>query len=437
MKILKALWAGALSIGLLASCGGGGGSGTPASIERGKFIDSPVEGLTYKTSTQSGVTTADGGFDFASGEQVRFSLGAINLPTAKASVIVTPLSMAPDNKLDSYEATNIAYFLQALDEDGDPTNGIKIPAALEKLATEPVNFSTEPTNFVALPQVKALVDEAAKLRLPSVPATTTDSATAHLSSTLRGLLDDRMMLLGTMGCSKPYPLGQRQQLSTALWAGLNVEPKEGWFYNGTYNARSTSPQGALIPYKPVEGSLEMQMARLSGDWEDSFSAAQDRWYQHVDNKKVIVRIAARKNPQETASYPGYVGTAIYLHYIASDQTYLEVELDSGDAAKAYFSFTGNNPLTYYNAVPKDSPIPKMHWGGTTPEGRQLGSYSCLVAPGGAVLLWRRPSVRSDLFFSPHSQSNEEGTQVPVYEPGKGYAGAAGIRSGIKKLNIVR
>jgi hypothetical protein len=437
MKIFKALWVSALSVGLLASCGGGGGSGLSSLSERGQLIDSPVEGLSYKTLSQSGVTSADGGFDFVKGEQVTFSFGAITFPMAKASVIVTPVNMAPGNNPDSNEAANIAYLLQALDEDGVPTNGIKIPSALEKLATESVNFSLDPASFVALPQVKALAEEVAKLRVPSVPATTTDSATAHLSSTLRGLLDNRMMVLGTLGCGKPNPLGQRQQMSTALWASLNVEPKDGWFYDGTYNARTTHPQGALIPYKPVEGSLEMQMARISSDWDDNYSAAQDRWYQHVENKKVLIRIAARKNPQETASFPAYVGAAIYLHYIATDQTYVEIELDAGDASTAYFSFNGINPATYYKAVPEDSPLQKMHWGGTTPEGRQLGGYSCLVAPGGAVLLWRRPSGRSDLFFSPDSQANAEGKQIPVYESGKGYAGGAGIRSGVRKLNIVR
>lgn len=438
MRFFKTFWTGFVWASLLTACGGGGGGGTSALLtERGQLIDSPVEGLSYKTLTQTGLTAADGGFDFVKGEQVTFSLGAINFPITKASIIVTPVNMSPTGNADSSEATNIAYLLQALDEDGDPSNGIKIPTGLDKLATTAVNFSLSPSSFVALEQVVNLVGEAAKLRKPGVPTTTTDTATAHLSSTLRGLLDNRMLVLGTLGCARPNPLGQRQQLSTALWASLSVEPKDGWFYNGTYSARITNPRGALIPYKPVPGSLEMQTARLSGDWDDTYSADQDLWYQHMENKQVLVRIAARKNPQETSSYPAYVGAAIYLHYVATDQTFLEVELDAGDATTAYFSFTGINPATYYKEVPEDSPIAKMHGGGTTPEGRQLGAYSCLISPGGAVLLWRRPSGRSDLFFSPDSRANTQGTQMPVYEAGRGYAGAAGLRSGVKKLSIVR
>ena len=273
MRIFWTFLVGFIGISLLTACGGGGGSGTSALLaERGQLIDSPVEGLAYKTLTQSGVTAADGGFDFVKGEQVTFSLGAIQFPIAKASIIVTPVNMAPGSNADSSEATNIAYLLQALDEDGDPSNGIKIPTGLDKLATTAVNFSLSPASFILLDQVVSLVEEAAKLRKPGVPATTTDSATAHLSSTLRGLLDTRMMVLGNLGCAKPNPMGQRQQMSTALWASLSVEPKDGWFYNGTYSARITNPRGALIPYKPVPGSLEMQTARLSGDWDDAYSA---------------------------------------------------------------------------------------------------------------------------------------------------------------------
>jgi hypothetical protein len=54
-----------------------------------------------------------------------------------------------------------------------------------------------------------------------------------------------------------------------------------------------------------------------------------------------------------------------------------------------------------------------------------------------VLLWRRPTGRTDLFFSPDSKSNLQGDQIPVYESGKGYAGSVGLRAGVKTLNIVR
>lgn len=425
-----------LFIWVLAACGGGGGSAVEPAL-RGQFIDSPVAGLAYATATKSGTTEGDGSFEYAKGEQVTFSLGSIVFPKVKASLIVTPLSMAPGNLVDSDEAQNIAYLLQALDDDGVPANGINIPSSLIPLATQAVNFSMDPSLFTALPQVVSLVAEAAKLRTPGTTPTTLESASAHLSSSLSGMLDNRMITLGVQGCSRPRATDQYQQLSTALWSSVYVEPNNNWFYQGSYASRVTSPMGALLRYEPLPGSLEMRAARVSGEWDDSYSEAHDHWYRHQDNPSVVVRIAAKKGAQETANYPAYMGAAIYLHYIASDESFLEVELDSGYTPTAYFSFVGPNAATFFKANADGAPIAKMHWGGTTPEGRQLGAYNCLLSPGSSVLLWRRPTGRTDLFFSPDSRSNTQGYQMPVYESGKGYAGSVGIRAGIRKLNIVR
>ena len=425
----------AMSCLALASCGGG--PGADASVLRGQFIDSPVSGLAYVTASQSGLTAADGSFDYAKGEQVTFSMGAIVFPTVKASLIVTPLTMAASSNIDANEAQNIAYLLQALDEDGIPANGIHIPASILPLATTPVDFSMDPGLFIALPQVSLLVAAAAKLRLPGTAATTLEGASAHMSSSLTGLLDSRLITLGLNGCARAKATDPVQQLSTALWASLYAQPANNWFYGASFSGRLTQPMGALLRYKPELGSLEMLSARMSSDWDGTYSPTQDHWYQHQENKNVVIRVAAKKGAQETVNYPAYMGVAIYLHYIASDESYLEVELEPGDASAAYFSFLGPHAATLYKANAEGAPIAKMHWGGTTPEGRQLGAYNCLLSPGSSILLWRRPTGRTDLFFSPDSQSNAQGIQVPVYVSGKGYAGSAGLRTGVKRLNIVR
>lgn len=437
MKRLATSGIASLFFALLSACGGGGGAAGVAAALRGQFIDSPVAGLSYVTATQSGVTSSDGSFDYAKGEQVTFSLGAIVFPKVKASLIVTPVNMAPGNNMDADEAQNIAYLLQVLDDDGDPSNGISIPTSLATLATQAVDFSIDPTLFIALPQVVSLAAEAAKLRKPGTAPTTLESASTHLSTSLSGMLDNRMITMGIQGCTKPRATDQYQQLSTALWASVYVQPNNNWFYAGTYASRVTNPMGALQRYTPEPGSLEMRSARVSGEWDDTYSEAQDHWYRHSGNPSVVVRIAAKKGAQETANFPAYMGAAIYLHYIASDESYLEVELDSGFTPTAYFSFVGPNSATFFKANAEGAPISKMHWGGTTPDGRQLGAYNCLLSPGSSVLLWRRPTGRTDLFFSPDSQSNLQGNQIPVYESGKGYAGSVGLRAGVKKLNIVR
>ena len=86
----------------LASCGGGGGGGSPTApgvstsgseaagaLLQGRFIDSPVIGVAYKTATQSGFTGIYGEFAYRAGESVTFSIGKVVFPTVPASALVT------------------------------------------------------------------------------------------------------------------------------------------------------------------------------------------------------------------------------------------------------------------------------------------------------------------------------------------------------------
>ena len=62
---------------LLGGCGGGGNSSNAVvpgvePVLTGYFTDSAVEGLTYKTDTQSGVTDLNGAFTYQAGETVVF-----------------------------------------------------------------------------------------------------------------------------------------------------------------------------------------------------------------------------------------------------------------------------------------------------------------------------------------------------------------------------
>lgn len=94
----------------------------------GVFIDSVVEGLYYETETHSGYTDENGNFNYEEGETVTFYVGDIKLGSAPAAAEISPISIAstPDADINTLEVKNIAAFLQTLDEDGDPENGIQI-----------------------------------------------------------------------------------------------------------------------------------------------------------------------------------------------------------------------------------------------------------------------------------------------------------------------
>lgn len=82
------------SMAWLAACSGG--DSLPKGVSIGYFTDSPVEGISYRTPTQSGVTDVSGAFRYRNGETITFSIGAtvIGGPVAAAETL-TPLDLVP------------------------------------------------------------------------------------------------------------------------------------------------------------------------------------------------------------------------------------------------------------------------------------------------------------------------------------------------------
>jgi hypothetical protein len=119
----------------------------------GVFLDSPVVGISYRTQSIAGVTDAAGEFRFVPGETVTFSVGSINLPPVAAAEEVTPADIAGVAETEaavtgSQTATNILRFLQTLDEDSNPDNGIVIdPDAISDAQGETLNFSAPTATF--------------------------------------------------------------------------------------------------------------------------------------------------------------------------------------------------------------------------------------------------------------------------------------------------
>ena len=146
----------------LSACGGGDDRDWEYVVFSGRFIAPPVAGLHYQTVTQSGVTDASGLFKYRPGESITFKIGDIVLGTVPGAAKVNPFDLAgvtqpPLSIVDIRQAlkkikqemadptllkptsfgvaASIATFLQTVDEDGNPDNGISIPAALHDFAT--------------------------------------------------------------------------------------------------------------------------------------------------------------------------------------------------------------------------------------------------------------------------------------------------------------
>ena len=130
---------------LLSACGGGGGSssagnsGGDSSINNstltGYFIDSSVQGVSYRTSSGiEGITSVEGAFNYNSDDDVSFYVGNVYLGTFTSGEILTVL--------ESESPGQLAAFLQALDSDDNPENGIEItPEMAENFSQSDMSIS--------------------------------------------------------------------------------------------------------------------------------------------------------------------------------------------------------------------------------------------------------------------------------------------------------
>ncbi|HDY96894.1 MAG TPA: hypothetical protein ENH72_00230 [Pseudomonas sabulinigri] len=120
----------ALAISLTGCFSDGGGdddSDAGASASTGVFMDSPVGGLHYQSSSHNGTTSSAGEFQYNAGESLTFSIGDLELGSASGAAIITPLDLVEDaTDVSNNRVNNLAVLLQTLDQDAVLNNGILI-----------------------------------------------------------------------------------------------------------------------------------------------------------------------------------------------------------------------------------------------------------------------------------------------------------------------
>lgn len=109
----------------------------------------PISGVSFETETHSGVTNGVGMFRYEDGERVRFFIGDTVLGETLADAEVSLFDLVSDptpptgndtisrsllNRCSPLVAVvNMAAFLQSLDQDGNPANGIEIASDVAAL----------------------------------------------------------------------------------------------------------------------------------------------------------------------------------------------------------------------------------------------------------------------------------------------------------------
>ncbi len=127
MRLCTAL----IAVLALVGCGSGNGKqgvpGTPQATKTGALLDSGLEGVDWNsTGGESGVTNSLGEFQYRDFELVTFSVCGIGLGRVEGAQYLTPVELTGSDVPTDQPATNQLVFLQSLDRDGDPSNGISI-----------------------------------------------------------------------------------------------------------------------------------------------------------------------------------------------------------------------------------------------------------------------------------------------------------------------
>lgn len=101
----------------------------------GIFVDSAVSGAGWQTSGgESGVTNDLGEFTYVPGTAVTFSVGGIVLGTAPGAPIISAVDLTGSNNPTDQAAVNQFVFLQSIDADQNPANGITISSSTQSAA---------------------------------------------------------------------------------------------------------------------------------------------------------------------------------------------------------------------------------------------------------------------------------------------------------------
>ncbi len=113
----------------------------------GYYVDSAVSGINYTCGSQSGITDKDGKFTFDQGKDCTFEVAGITLKKVQADNLVDNAKIVENN-------TTVARFLQSLDTDGDPNNGIQITDKIITILTK----ALKDESITAVPDTTAKLD---------------------------------------------------------------------------------------------------------------------------------------------------------------------------------------------------------------------------------------------------------------------------------------
>ena len=229
--------------GVSSGCSKSNSNSTP-SVAKGYFIDSPVEGVRYKSGAQSGVTGADGSFIYEEGASIEFYLGGLRLGSvSNATKYVTPIDLVSGGSISDDAVINIAALLLSLDSNQNFSDGIKISSPTQLAAASwgasQIDFKQSYALFSA--QAVALTGAALPTKIDVISHLTTSFRCLH-----SGVFVGSWTEVGSVG-----GIG-----------GYFVNPSDGGV-SGAYVANDQSSSGVLTGTQGI--SMDQRREFVSGN----------------------------------------------------------------------------------------------------------------------------------------------------------------------------
>jgi hypothetical protein len=132
-------------------------------VKSGSFNAPVVEGLNYESGTLSGVTGANGEFQYEDGSTIQFAIGDIKLGAAAAGkTTITPQDLVVDDARNETAALNLARLLFSLDSD-QTDNMITIPGFARAKAVRSNPSITAAIDFMDYADEQSFVNSASQL----------------------------------------------------------------------------------------------------------------------------------------------------------------------------------------------------------------------------------------------------------------------------------
>ncbi len=252
----------------LAGCGGGGSSTTPqtATTDTGYYVDSAVAGVNYICGSQTGTTDKDGKFTFEKGQDCTFELAGITLKKIPSDNLVDNAKVVENN-------VSVARFLQSIDNDGNPSNGIQITEKISTVLTKALqteNIKTVPDDTIKLDTVVSHIEQEDDSFKGHV--VTEEEAQNHLQSTQESIIKN--MLSGkTFYYVKNDDFGHEEQAGfnlakielntdgTLVWTEIDtIDANQP--HNSTYHIKNNH----LFLFGNDEGSGEYKFSKQTNDY---------------------------------------------------------------------------------------------------------------------------------------------------------------------------